>query len=154
MKTKRIAAALLCATLGFAATVSFAQPAPGGPGQSHDDQGNHGNHGGPGGPGPGDHGGSAHGPDHGPDRGPQMSERGHDAPHGPQHADAPPPHHPDWRRGQRLSSDYRDREYVVDDWHDHGLRQPPRGYQWVGVGGDYLLVAVTSGIIAQVIFSQ
>ncbi|WP_404990152.1 RcnB family protein [Caballeronia sp. LZ065] len=34
------------------------------------------------------------------------------------------------------------------------MRQPPRGYQWVGVGADYLLVAVASGIIAQVVMSQ
>jgi Ni/Co efflux regulator RcnB len=153
MKKSRIVAALLCASMGLAATASFAQPAPGGPGgpggpghdQQHGDQRGpggsggpgmqHGN-GGPGGHGPAqgmnDHGGPSHGPDQAMDHG----------------------HHPDWRKGQRLSNDYRDHEYVVDDWHQHGLRQPPRGYQWVGVGGDYLLVAVASGIIAQVIFSQ
>lgn len=75
-------------------------------------------------------------------------------PGGPaEHANQPPPHG-EWRKGQRLSSEYRDHEYVVDNWHEHGLRQPPRGYQWVGVGADYLLVAVASGVIAQVMLSQ
>ncbi|WP_277188048.1 RcnB family protein [Caballeronia sp. BR00000012568055] len=143
MKKSRIVAALLCASMGLAATASFAQPAPGGPDQYHGDQRGPGDQHGPndhGGPGPQGHG-------------PAMNMNDHQPPHGPDHADNGP-HHPDWRKGQRLSNDYRDHQYVVDDWHDHGLRQPPRGYQWVGVGGDYLLVAVASGIISQVIFSQ
>jgi Ni/Co efflux regulator RcnB len=138
MKKNRMVAALLCATLGLGASLSFAQPAPGGP-EHHDDHGGPAPHGAP-----GDHGGPG---GHGPSIG------GHDQPHPPEHADVPP-HHPDWRKGERLQSDYRNRQYVVDDWREHKLHQPPRGYQWVGVGGDYLLVAVTSGIIAQVVFSQ
>jgi Ni/Co efflux regulator RcnB len=137
MKKSRIVAALLCASMGLAATASFAQPAPGGPDQYHGDQRGPNDHGGPGQQG----------------HGPAMNMNDHQPPHGPEHADNGP-HHPDWRKGQRLSNDYRDRQYVVDNWHEHGLRQPPRGYQWVGVGGDYLLVAVASGIISQVIFSQ
>jgi len=48
----------------------------------------------------------------------------------------------------------RARASDIRDWHGHGLRQPPRGYQWVGVGADYLLVAVASGVIAQIVMSQ
>jgi Ni/Co efflux regulator RcnB len=81
-------------------------------------------------------------------RGPGPGE----ADHGPHGHDEP--HHPDWRKGDRLSADYRDHQYVVDDWRGHHLHQPPRGYQWVGVGADYLLVAVASGVIAQVVMSQ
>ena len=42
----------------------------------------------------------------------------------------------DWRSGDRLPNDYRDRQYVVDDYRGYGLHQPPRGYHWVGVSGD------------------
>jgi Ni/Co efflux regulator RcnB len=59
----------------------------------------------------------------------------------------------DWRKGDRLPSDYRDRQYVVDDYRGYGLRQPPRGYHWVGVSGDYALVAISSGVIAQIVIS-
>ncbi|SEB19025.1 RcnB family protein [Paraburkholderia sartisoli] len=61
--------------------------------------------------------------------------------------------HNDWHKGDRLPPEYRDRNYVVDDWHGHGLQAPPRGYQWVGVNGDYVLVAVATGLIANVLLS-
>jgi Ni/Co efflux regulator RcnB len=77
----------------------------------------------------------------------------------------PPPHeasvarpggpipHSDWHKGERLPAEYRDRNYVVDNWHEHGLSAPPRGYQWVGVNGDYVLVAISTGLIASVLLS-
>jgi hypothetical protein len=49
---------------------------------------------------------------------------------------------------------YRTRHYVVDDWRGHHLYAPPQGYQWVQSGGDYLLVAVATGIIASILLSQ
>ena len=63
---------------------------------------------------------------------------------------------PDQRfhRGDRLPPDYRGRQYVVNDWHGHGLRQPPRGYQWVQNGGDYVLVAITTGVILDLLLSH
>ena len=64
----------------------------------------------------------------------------------------PVPHN-DWHKGERLPAEYRDRNYVVDDWHDHGLQVPPRGYQWVGVNGDYVLAAVATGVIASVLLN-
>jgi len=61
--------------------------------------------------------------------------------------------HSDWHKGERLPTEYRDRNYVVDNWHDHGLQAPPRGYQWVGVNGDYVLAAIATGIIANVLLA-
>ncbi|MGZ5195356.1 MAG: RcnB family protein [Ramlibacter sp.] len=58
-----------------------------------------------------------------------------------------------WRRGDRLPQEYRHRNYVVDDWRGHHLRQPPRGYQWVQDGSDYILVAIATGIIAEVLLN-
>ncbi len=63
------------------------------------------------------------------------------------------PNH-NFHRGGRLPQEYRNRQYVVDDWRGHHLNAPPRGYQWVQTGGDYLLVAIATGIIAQILLSQ
>ena len=60
----------------------------------------------------------------------------------------------EWRRGARLAPEYRTRHYVVDDWRGHRLRQPPRGYHWVQQGSDYLLVAVATGVIADLILNH
>ena len=55
-----------------------------------------------------------------------------------------------WRQGQRLPSNYRTRAYYVD-YRQHHLRQPPRGYQWVQADNNYVLVALTTGLIASII---
>jgi Ni/Co efflux regulator RcnB len=52
-------------------------------------------------------------------------------------------------RGGRLPSEYRGRHYVVNDWRGHRLSAPPRGHHWVQTGGDYVLIAVASGVIVQ-----
>ena len=56
-----------------------------------------------------------------------------------------------WNRGDRLPAEYRDRQYVVNDWRGHNLNAPPGGYQWVQSGSDYLLVAIATGLIAQLL---
>jgi Ni/Co efflux regulator RcnB len=60
----------------------------------------------------------------------------------------------DLRRGARLPNQYRNRQYVVDDWRGHRLRQPPRGYHWVQTGGDYVLAAIATGVIADLIINS
>jgi len=60
----------------------------------------------------------------------------------------------EWRRGGRVPTEYRGRNYVVNDWRGHHLNAPPRGYQWMGVGGDYVLAAIATGLIAQIIAGQ
>lgn len=59
-----------------------------------------------------------------------------------------------FHRGERLPVEYRHRNYVVDDWRNHQLSAPPRGYHWVQVGGDYVLVAITTGIILQLMLGN
>lgn len=121
MKSKVIASFVVASLLGTSAA-AFAQP--------------HGN----------DRRGPAHGaPAHGaPHRGAPVHEAASGRPGGP----IP---HSDWHKGDRLPSEYRDRNYVVDDWHSHGLSAPPRGYHWVGVNGDYVLAAVATGVIASIL---
>ncbi len=60
----------------------------------------------------------------------------------------------DFYRGRQLPREYRERRYVVQDWHGRHLSAPPRGYHWVQTGNDYVLVSIVSGIIAQVLLSQ
>ncbi|MDB6002643.1 MAG: hypothetical protein JWP52_4342 [Rhizobacter sp.] len=59
-----------------------------------------------------------------------------------------------FRRGGRLPTEYRSRQYVVNDWRNHHLSAPPRGYQWVQTGADYVLAAIATGLIAQVLLSH
>jgi len=56
--------------------------------------------------------------------------------------------------GGRLPQEWRSRQYVVDDWRGHHLSAPPRGYQWVQTGSDYVLVAIATGIIASILLNQ
>lgn len=58
-----------------------------------------------------------------------------------------------WVKGYRLPPQYRGPNYVVNDWRGHRLSAPPRGYQWVQYGGDYMLVAIASGVITQLIIN-
>lgn len=58
-----------------------------------------------------------------------------------------------WYRGGYVSAPYRGYSYVVNDWRGHRLYAPPRGYQWIQYGGDYLLIAVASGLIANIVFN-
>lgn len=60
----------------------------------------------------------------------------------------------DLRKGGRLPSDYRNRQYVVDDWRGHRLSSPPRGYHWVQTGNDYVLAAIATGVIASIILGN
>ncbi len=59
-----------------------------------------------------------------------------------------------FQRGDRLPPEYRHRNYVVNDWRGHNLSAPPRGYQWVQTGTDYVLVAIATGIILQLILNN
>ncbi|MGH6760244.1 MAG: RcnB family protein [Phyllobacterium sp.] len=54
-----------------------------------------------------------------------------------------------WQRGHKLPNNYR--KHVVRDYHRSHLSKPPRGHQWIKVDNDYLLVGITSGIIASLI---
>jgi Ni/Co efflux regulator RcnB len=61
---------------------------------------------------------------------------------------------PEFRRGAYIPREYRSRQYVVVNYRVHRLAPPPRGHHWVQVGGDYVLVAIATGIIASIILSH
>lgn len=132
MKSKAIASILVISLLGPSAA-AFAEPH----GRAH----------------PG-----AHGPAHPGARGPARPAAHRPAPRPPERigrdmrAPGAIPHR-DWHRGDRLPSEYRGYNYAVDDWRSHGLSAPPRGYQWLGINGDYVLAAIATGVIASVLIS-
>jgi Ni/Co efflux regulator RcnB len=68
----------------------------------------------------------------------------HDHDHGPGYG---PEHH--WRQGDRF---YGDRNRV--DWRHHHLRPPPRGYEWVQDGGQFVLIGISSGVIADILLNR
>lgn len=57
-----------------------------------------------------------------------------------------------WRRGERLPVAYYQRPYVIANYHDCGLRAPPRGYQWVRVNGDAVLAGIATGVVLESVF--
>jgi Ni/Co efflux regulator RcnB len=75
------------------------------------------------------------------DNGRHNGERGA----GPEHS---------YYRGERLPAYYRSNQYVVNDWRGHRLSAPPRGYHWVQTGGDYVLVAIATGLSLNMIINN
>lgn len=58
------------------------------------------------------------------------------------------------RRGGYVRSEYRGDRYVVSDWRSRRLSAPPRGYQWVQADDNYVLAAIATGLIAQVLLNN
>ncbi len=56
--------------------------------------------------------------------------------------------------GDRLPPQYRNYNYVVNDWRGHHLSPPPPGYQWVQTGADYVLIAIATGLIVQLLLNN
>lgn len=54
-----------------------------------------------------------------------------------------------WRRGGYVPRAYRG--YYVQDPYYYGLSAPPRGYRWVYADGNFVLMALATGLIANVI---
>ncbi|MES2283062.1 MAG: RcnB family protein [Pseudomonadota bacterium] len=127
MKSKAIVCAIAAASLGFG-SLSFAQ--------GYDGRGPRGEpprveQRGPGGP-------QAHAP-RGFDRRDVRDHRGYNA------------GAPQFHRGGYIPHEYRGRQYVVNDWRARHLNAPPPGQQWVQAGGDYALIAIATGLIAQLV---
>jgi Ni/Co efflux regulator RcnB len=64
---------------------------------------------------------------------------------GPQHA---------YRRGDRLPPHAHGDKDVVGDWRAHHLSEPPRGSHWVRTGDDFVLVAITTGVIMELLLNH
>jgi len=57
-------------------------------------------------------------------------------------------------RGGYLPYEYRQRPYYVNNWNAYpSLYAPPYGHQWVNVDGEFLLVALATGLIANALLN-
>jgi len=54
-----------------------------------------------------------------------------------------------WRRGTYVPVTYR--SYYVQDPYYYGLSAPPRGYRWIYADGNFVLMAIRTGLISQII---
>jgi len=58
--------------------------------------------------------------------------------------------HDDWNKGaKRRDEDWQRGEHV--DHKQQHLQAPPRGHEWRLIGGNYVLAAVATGVIASVV---
>ena len=71
---------------------------------------------------------------------------------GPRFGGGGPGHSYRFVRGQLLPPDYRGE--VVSDYGRYHLRRPPRGYYWYRAGDDFVLAALGSGLIFEVIDAE
>lgn len=108
------------------------------------------------------HGGSGRGPDRGhDDRGGYQAhdDRGHgDRGRGPgpdryESRDRFAWQGHDFRRGHPLPPHFRYDDYRVDNWHERGLREPPRGEHWAYIDGNYVLIAAATGVITSILLN-
>ncbi|MFP1679846.1 RcnB family protein [Alloalcanivorax sp. C16-2] len=56
-----------------------------------------------------------------------------------------------WHQGDRLPEAYRGDRHVVDDWRHHDLPAPGKDRRWIKVDNDFVLIAITTGVIVSVI---
>ncbi len=144
MRRSTFSAALLAMAFGATAGIASARPDD----RDHDRR---------------DHGNGRHGRDddrrgrehHGREHHGRRDDRR--GPPRPAHPHGRPPGHAyghRWQRGERLPPTYRTRHYVVNDWNAYRLRRPPRGQQWIQVGADFVLIAIATGLITQVVLAN
>jgi Ni/Co efflux regulator RcnB len=80
---------------------------------------------------------------------PDRNDRGHNEQEqrgaGPNHS---------YHKGDRLPAAEHRKQDVVSDWRGHHLSAPPRGYHWVQSGSDFVLVAIATGIISQLLLND
>ncbi|MFV3368413.1 RcnB family protein [Pseudomonas sp. NY15435] len=65
-------------------------------------------------------------------------------------AGMPVPHR-EWRHGVVVAPAYRGDRYWVTDWNARHLYAPPRDHRWLYVNGDYVLIAIASGVIVNIL---
>jgi hypothetical protein len=88
---------------------------------------------------PGDHGGQQHGGPGGGHGGPAGGHGG--APNG------------GWHKGDRFDRSQW-RGYAPVDYRSSHLRRPPRGYEWRRVDNNFVLAAVATGVIADIVLAH
>ena len=60
--------------------------------------------------------------------------------------------HNEWKKGAHIKTEDWGRGEQID-WHAHHLRQPPKGYEWREVDGNYVC-ANSGGVIFSVVIAH
>jgi Ni/Co efflux regulator RcnB len=62
-------------------------------------------------------------------------------------------HHEEWKKGARMrDEDWKRGAHL--DYRERHLREPPQGYEWREVDGNYVLAAIATGVIASVVVAS
>jgi Ni/Co efflux regulator RcnB len=78
----------------------------------------------------------------------------HDDPQAQDHHDTHPyVRHQEWKKGAHMRQEDWSRGEKVD-YRRYHLRNPPSGYEWREVDGNYVLAAVATGVIASVVVAS
>jgi Ni/Co efflux regulator RcnB len=72
--------------------------------------------------------------------------------HAQQERGAGPNH--SYHKGDRLPAAEHRKEDVVNDWQARNMREPPSGHHWVRSGDDFVLAAIATGVIADVVLTH
>ena len=62
-------------------------------------------------------------------------------------------HHDEWKKGYHMKHEDWDRGRPVD-YRAYHLQEPPRGYEWREVDGNYVMAAVATGVIASALVAS
>jgi len=60
---------------------------------------------------------------------------------------------PEFHRGRPMPYEYRAPYYRVRDWRAYRLPPPPAGTVWVQIGPDFVLMALATGLIVNIVLS-
>jgi Ni/Co efflux regulator RcnB len=73
--------------------------------------------------------------------------------HGDQHDNHTYVKHEEWKKGYHMNHDDWNRGDKVD-YETYHLRKPPAGYEWRLIDGNYVLAAVSTGVVASVVIAS
>jgi Ni/Co efflux regulator RcnB len=62
--------------------------------------------------------------------------------------------HEGWKKGGRVEVVYLQPRYYVEDYRVVHLAPPPPGHRWILVDGRYMLVAIATGVIADILLNH
>ncbi len=63
-------------------------------------------------------------------------------------------HHAEWKKGYHMKQEDWGRGDHIDNWKQYKLRQPPNGYEWRRVDGNFVLGESSSGVVASVVIAH
>ncbi|MEN4834461.1 RcnB family protein [Pantoea vagans] len=86
-----------------------------------------------------------------PDQGISRDEHDNEGPEMPHHFSY---HGQDFERGKPVPEDFRVVDHSIENWNDKGLPPPPDGQRWAYIDGNYVLIAVKTGIVTSIILNS